>query len=309
MSTKFAKSTIRKIVQRILTEAPVTLDLARTPKDLSAVDAELAKVVATGGTKDNDPKDDVIITTHKPEGVAPVGELKPSQSSMNIKKAMAFVLNMLWDGNQELNAGGDLGAFISKDNFIMDGHHRWVATAMINPDMSMGGYRVDFPGEQLVSILNTMTKGLYGEMEGKEATGGFEQFKPAPMKKQLMEYLNAGVWGKMTPEDVTAVLQTFTAKEGEPPKQGEDLIDAAVLKMASNLEKVTFVTPPWASSREEMPVIDEPNVPKAANSLNAGEVDWSTPDTVPVGKAAAAANRKDDLIPENLRIKWGKIIK
>ena len=303
MSTKFTKSTIREIVQRILTEAPVKLDLTRTPKDLDDVDPEMAKAVATGGTKDSDPKDDVISATHKPDGVAPVGKLKPSQSSMKLEKALQFVLNMLWDKNTDLQAGGDLGAFISSDNFIMDGPHRWVATAMIDPTMSVGGYRVDFPGEQLVSILNTMTKGLYGEMEGKEATGGFEQFKPEKMKAQLTQFLNAGVW-KMKPEDVTAVLQKFT----EAQATGEDLVDLAVAKMVKNLGTVTFATPAWASSREEMPVIDEPNVPKAANSLNKGEIDWATPVTSPVG-VAAAANRKDEIIPESMRRKWQKLIK
>jgi hypothetical protein len=58
-----------------------------------------------------------------------------------------------------------------------------------------------------------------------------------------------------------------------------------------------------------MPVIDEPYVPKAADSLNKGEIDWSTPDTVPVGKVAAAANRKDEIIPESMRRKWQKLIK
>ena len=301
---KYTKKFITQVVRRVLTEAPVKLDLTRTPKDLSDVDPEMAKAVATGGTKDNDPKDDVISATHKPDGVAPVGKLKPSQSSMKLEKALQFVLNMLWDENTDLQAGGDLGAFISNDNFIMDGHHRWVATAMIDPTMSMGGYRVDFPGEQLVSILNTMTKGLYGEMEGKEATGGFEQFKPEKMKAQLTQFLNAGVW-KMKPEDVTAVLQKFT----EAQATGEDLVDLAVAKMVKNLGTVTFATPPWASSREEMPVINDPNVPKAAASLNKGEIDWATPDTVPVGKAAAAANRKDEIIPESMRRKWQKLLK
>ena len=303
MTKKINKRIISEVVRKVLQEVEaVKLDLTRTPKDLDDVDPEMAKAIATGGTKDNDPNDDVISAKHEPEGVAPVQKLKPSQSSMNIEKAMAFVLNMLWDGNQKLNPGGDLGAFISSDNFIMDGHHRWVATAMIDPTMSVGGYKVEFPGEQLVAILNTMTKGLYGKMEGKEATGGFEQFKPEKMKEQLMAYLNAGVWD-MKPEDITAVLQEFTGGQAT----GEALVDLAVAKMVKNLGTVTFATPTWASSREQMPVIDDENVPKAASSLNKGEIDWATPETNPVG--VAAANRKDKLVPESMVNKWKKLIK
>ena len=297
---KISKRLIERLVRKMLLENPAAnFNNARLPKDLSDVDPEMAKVVTTGGAKDGNPEDDKIATAHKPDGVAPVGELKPSQSSMNIEKAMAFVLNMLWDGNQKLNPGGDLGAFISSDNFIMDGHHRWVATAMIDPTKSVGGYKVEFPGEQLVAILNTMTKGLYGEMTGKAATGGFGQFKPEPMKKQLMAYLNAGVWD-MKPEDVVAVLQTFTGSQAT----GEELVDAAVAKMVQNLGQVTFETPSWASSREEMPVIDDKNVKPAADALAAGEIDWAEPNV------QAAANRKDEeIIPESVRRKWSKLIK
>jgi hypothetical protein len=249
------------------------------PLKLSDVDPEKAKKVATSGRKDGDEDDDDIKADHKPDGVASVKDLKPSQSSMNIKKAMAFVLNMLWDGNQELNPGGDLGAMISKDRYIMDGHHRWIATSMIDPNLKVGGYLVQFPAKQLVAVLNTMTKGLYGEMTGKEGTGGFDQFKAEPIKKQLMQYLNAGVW-QMKPEDVTQVLQKFT----ESQESGEGLVDLAVAKIVSNLKDISLAIPNWASKREDMPVIDGPNVSKAADSLNKGEVDWNQP---------VAANRKE----------------
>ena len=63
--------------------------------------------------------------------------------------------------------------------------------------------------------------------------------------------------------------------------------------------------PTWASSREEMPVIDDKNVKPAADALAAGEIDWAEPNV----QAQAAANRKDDLIPESVRRKWGKLIK
>ena len=248
------------------------------PLKLSDVDPEKAKKVATSGRKDGDENDDDIKADYKPDGVAPVGKLKPSQSSMNIEKALAFVLNML-NPDHELQAGGDLEALISKDRFIMDGHHRWIATAMIDPTLKVGGYLVQFPAKQLVAVLNTMTKGLFGQMQGNEATGGFEQFKPGPMKKQLMQYLNAGVW-QMKPEDVTQVLQKFTGSQ----ESGEGLVDLAVAKMVSNLKGISLAVPSWAAEREDMPVIDKPNVPKAAKALNTGEVDWNQP---------LAANRKE----------------
>jgi len=249
---------------------PAAVDPEVFPQKLSQVKPKGARFMSKTGTKDGSGPDDVIGVKHKPAGIAPVAKLKPSQSSMNIEKAMAFVLNMLWPGNSELNAGGDLGAFVSEDGYIMDGHHRWVATAMIDPTKSVGGYLVDFPGKQLVAILNTMTKGLFGVQRGKAATGGFDQFTPEKMKEQLVLYAKNGIWG-MKPADVMEVLQKWTGQ------QGEAAINAAVQKMSENIGQLTFDTPAWASDRVDMPVIDDDNVEIAKNALDQGVVNVNPP--------------------------------
>jgi hypothetical protein len=269
--TELKKLIVEEIQAALNEEAnPSALDPEVFPQKLSQVKPKGARFMSKTGTKDGSGPDDVIGVSHKPQGVAPVGKLKPSQSSMNIEKAMAFVVNMLWPGNKGLNPGGDLGAFISNDGYIMDGHHRWVSTAMIDPTAQVGGYLVDFPGQQLVAVLNTMTKGLFGVQRGKPATGGFDQFTPEKMKEQLIKYAKAGVWD-MKPEDVMQVLQKFTGQ------QGEAAIDAAVQKMAQNLSSVTFDTPSWASDRVEMPVVDDDNVAIAAKALDGGQVNVNPP--------------------------------
>lgn len=249
---------------------PGKVDPKVFPQKLSQVQPKGARFMSRSGQADGSGDDDVINVSHKPQGVAPVGKLKPSQSSMNIEKAMAFVLNMLWEGNQKLNPGGDLGAFISNDGYIMDGHHRWVSTAMIDPTAQVGGYLVDFPGQQLVAILNAMTKGLFGVNRGKPATGGFDQFTPEKMKEQLIKYAKGGVWD-MKPQDVMQVLQKFTGVEGEAA------INAAVQKMVQNLSNVTFEVPSWASDRVDMPVVDDDNVAVAAKALDGGQVNVNPP--------------------------------
>ena len=219
---KISKEDLKRIIQQEASEImgeeadPSKVDSERFPIKLSTVDPDMAKVVATHGLSqfDNDPDDDVINVTKKADGVASVGSLKPSQSSMNIGKAMTFVLHML-DPKSRMNPGGDLGAFISKDFYIMDGHHRWVSTAMVDPSKQVGGFYVDFPGEQLVAILNAMTKGRYGVMDGKPASGGFEQFKEKPIRDMLTKMVEGGIsqgtvpdtfnpkgWQARTPEEV-----------------------------------------------------------------------------------------------------------
>jgi len=249
---------------------PKLVDPKVFPQKLSNVDAELAKGLSNSGRDDGVAPEDVIPNEKKAD-IAPVQKLKPSQSSMNIPKAMGMVLGML-NPNNTFSAGGDLGAFISSDGYIMDGHHRWVATAMIDPSLSVGGYLVDFPGEQLVAILNTMTKGKFGVMKGKEGTGGFDQFKPDNMKKQLMVYAQKGT-EHMKPEEVMSVLKTFTGG-----LEGEAAVDAAVNKMSENIGTLTFTTPSWASDRTDMPVVDgDENVAAAAQALDGGEVNVNPP--------------------------------
>ena len=262
---------------------PAEVDPKLFPTKLSDVDPNLAKTYTKTGPdnidKGND--DDEIDVTEKPEGVAPVQKLKPSQSSMNIEKALAFVIQMLHPEGK-LKAGGNLGAFISKDGFIMDGHHRWIATAMVDPTLSVGGYLVDFPGQQLVAILNAMTKGRYGEMTGKPASGGFEQFQEGPIRKQLEVYLQKGVWGNLKPQDVQGVIQKWTGQKGP------EAVDAAVQKMVQNLSGLTLSTPSWAPIRPDMPIIDKPNVADAVQALDQGVVDVNPP----YGKETAGAKTK-----------------
>ena len=146
---------------------------------------------------------------------------------------------------------------------------------MVDPSLEMGGYLVEFPGEQLVAILNTMTKGMFKVMKGKDATGGFDQFQEGPIRQQLQVYLKNGVWGNLGPEDVQAVLEKFTGQQGEAAPE------AAVQKFVKNLSGLTFDVPSWASTREDMPVIDDENVGIAASALDKGQVDVNPPQVKP----------------------------
>jgi hypothetical protein len=263
------RSVILNEIRTVLKEeaSPADVDSKRFPLPLSSVagDVEKAQELTKSGADDVDKgaADDVI-------GVGgasfSVSDLKPSQSSMNIEKALSMALGMIRDDQ----AGGDLGAFISSDNHIMDGHHRWVATAMVDPSAQIGGYAVEFPAEQLIPVLNALTVGRFGVTSGKPATGGFDQFEEGPIRKQLEAYLQSGAY-QMDPETVQTTIEKFTDEVGEAA------VDAAVTKFVDNLGSVKFDLPSSAPSREDMPVIDEPDVPAAIAALSAGEVDVNEP--------------------------------
>jgi hypothetical protein len=263
------RNVILKEIRSVLREdaSPDKVDAERFPLPLSSVasDVEKAKELVQSGDDEVDEgsADDVIGVGG---GSFSVGDLKPSQSSMNIQKALSMALGMIRDDK----AGGDLGAFISSDKHIMDGHHRWIATAMVDPTAQIGGFGVDFPADKLIPVLNALTVGRFGVTAGKPATGGFDQFKEGPIRDQLEAYLQSGAY-QMEPEAVQRAIEKFTEEKGEAA------IDAAVEKFVKNLGAVSFDLPSGAPSREDMPVIDEPDVPDAIAALSGGEVDVNPP--------------------------------
>lgn len=290
------------------------------PLPLSQVDPATAKVQVSGGADnvDGGDGDDVIGIQNKAGGIASVQALKPSQSSMNIAKALTFVMHMIDHPAGVMDPGGDLGAFVSNDGFIMDGHHRWIATAMVDPSKKVGGKLVDFPGEQLVPVLNALTKGKYNRT-GKPASGGFDQFKEGPIKAQLAKFVEGGIsaetagdvfksWQAMSAEDVQAGLEAFTGAEGE------EAVEAAIKKMVGNLSGLTLSTPGWAPERPDMPVIDEEDSADAVAAITGGEVDVNPPfaeagaeveeettETTEEETKKESRHRKDGLILERWR--------
>lgn len=253
------------------------------PMALSAVNPELATKLVQTGLHDGDPEDDVIAVGSKNYAAK---DLSPSQTSMDVNKAMWFALGML-NGTMfgSGGPGGDLGAFISGDNYIMDGHHRWIATAMAKPDASIKGIRVDFPGKKLVPVLNAATVGLLGITKGKAGSGGFKQFQSKKaMETALTKLIKGGgkykgVAGDDSPETAQKVIEEFSGEEGD------EAVGATVDKMMANLalvpgSKGEEAVMPGAPARIDMPVIDDDyatrNKPAVANvkkALETGEID------------------------------------
>ena len=83
-----------------------------------------------GGLKDGDPQDDVIKIELGGEFKAAEGI--PTQTNILFPKALGFAVT-----NPKAFQGGDLGAYTSLNNEILDGHHRWAAVMLNNPGGSI----------------------------------------------------------------------------------------------------------------------------------------------------------------------------
>ena len=301
------KSQLQKLlkeqIKRMLREKanPAGVDDSRFPTALGDVDAAAASALVQMGDDEMDGGSDDDVIPVDQDGSWAASELKPSQTSMNLGKAAWFALGML-NGTMYGSGGpgGETGAFVSSDNYLMDGHHRWIATAMADPSAPIQGFEVVFPGKQLVAILNTITKGLLGVAQGKHGTGGFEQFQDRDAVVQTLMAMAQdqhpdwkGVAGAKEPGMALKVMQEKTGQQGE----------AAVAAMAdmfmSNLASVpganAAAVMPGAPERKDMPVIDDklatkgkPAVANTIKALSQGDIDVNEP----YGKQQKVAENK-----------------
>ena len=117
----------------ILKEA-LEIDPAQFPNPTSKTAGFLTK-----GFRDGEVDDDKINMHHVSISA---DKLKPTQTDLYLAKAIEMATRHF--------AGGELNAIISRDGYILDGHHRWASTILTNPAMKLGGYQVDLKIDDLI---------------------------------------------------------------------------------------------------------------------------------------------------------------
>ncbi len=273
---------------------PTKVDADRFPMPLSRAATkagEEAELLATGGDTDGDDDDDKVGAK---AGNIAVSKLKPSQSSMNIEKACQFAICAIIKVKPfPTGPGGDLGAIITSDDHIMDGHHRWIATGMIDPEASVGGYIVDFPAKEMIAALNMITVKL-GITSGKEGSGGFDQFNEAGILEQLQVLVKKGFWG-------ADAGQCQTACEEWTDEEGDAAVSAAAKKMGENVSNLTLSVPGGFPERPDMPVISKGkgHLAQAIELLQQGKVDLNEPYAKEEKTEESRHRSSDDVIIEN----------
>ena len=81
----------------------------------------------------------------------PTGALKPSQNEIN-KKIVKKVI-------KSLSKKGQKPIVVSKDNFVVDGHHRWAAQKVLNPKKKIKVLKMNAPINDALGIaIATETK-------------------------------------------------------------------------------------------------------------------------------------------------------
>ena len=123
---------------------------------------EKAKKWLEAGLYDGDKKDD-IIKVQKTRKV--VGSLTPIQEQIYADIPIDMVVRRGPDGAVQYVSNGST-IIVSKDGYILDGHHRWAAGVLLDPKLTMNVMIVDIPKKKLVKILLS-----YGDALGNERNG------------------------------------------------------------------------------------------------------------------------------------------
>lgn len=268
---------------------PAKIDLGRFPTRLSAVNTSKAADFAQKGPEDKDPEqdDDKVPVNTGFSGAA--SSLKASQTTMDFGKFIGMAIQMLAKmGNFSNGAGGDLGAIISSDNHIMDGHHRWAATLMVDPGAQVGGIQVQIPGEKLVGVLNvwTASKGQKGKPSDTDLSALTGDAVAARFKADA---------GKDTQYWKAADLLAKFKENGHG-----DTLDAVAAKVKANWDSTAKqrAVLSWMPPKVDMPAIEPSQLATVADDISTGKMDINPPYF-----GESKIGRDDMIVLE----RWGKL--
>jgi len=189
----------------------------------------------------------------------PAAEAKPSQSAIYLGKALGMAMG-------PMGKGGDLKAIISADNYILDGHHRWAATMLNNPEASVGGTGIEMSMTELIPVLRAAGD-AYGNARRGEPSGGDVNIFQASMK----DALNAL-------KKIDGTTNEYV-KAGDASKWLKSIGGEGVLGQRLEAIKAKGADVGAAPARAEMPVIDveKGEVGDLAMRLKKGAIDVNPP--------------------------------
>ena len=244
---------------------------SENPLGLDDIPPELAKAAATKGS--GEAPDAQNVPGKKPY---PAQDLKPSQKQIILVKAFNMALNTDIVGGQ-FPPGGDIGAIVSSDKHIMDGHHRWASTLLVKPDADIEATLIDMPAKDLITALNVYTKGALGINKGNEGKGNISEFTGENIQSKIIDV--AEKEGK-SPDSPDGKAPGYTLEELKKriSTLGGGNYEAGLAKLKKNAELVSSKpVEPWMPDRSDMPVIQKDQLPDVEKKFKSGELDIKPP--------------------------------
>ena len=231
--------------------ATIYVDKSKFPNPLPQA---LSSVFLVKGDIDGERRDDVVQA--RPRSYS-AKSLHPSQSEIFLGKSLGMAIGGV--------KGGDLGAVVSSDNHILDGHHRWAATMFSDPSARVQGVGVALTIGDLVPVLRAVGDALGNARRGMPGGGDMNIYQAS-----FSDVLDAVKNGRnMDPkyynkEKALAWLESIGGEQ----------------ELKSRFQNIQRTTPPaGAPPRTDMPVIDadKGQVKLISDLLKNGKIDVKQP--------------------------------
>jgi len=221
------------------------------------------------GLQDGVKKDDMIRSTR---AITKVSKLQPIQKEIDLSKSLSYVgahpenVKPILEGKTltSKNFGGKL-LVTSKGKHIVDGHHRWSQTYMINPDAKVESVDLNVanPANALVAsqaVIAAETSKVSSRTVGKG--------------EDIYSMSSADIERKMQRHLTPAFYRAFYKVRPNQFKTKKDVHN----HLLSNILRLKVQHKPATSiSRGVMPVFDDVGAKKATAKLERGEVNLKKP--------------------------------
>jgi hypothetical protein len=196
---------------------------------------ELWKPFFEMGLRDGNMKDDIV-------GAKPATwsakTLNPTQEDVYLSKSLSMAIGSKARPGIE---GGNLKSVVSHDGYILDGHHRWAATLLNNPEAKISGIQVAIDIDDLVPILRAAGD-AFGNTRRGAPKGDLNIFQST-----IKDAMSAILDGKgMDPK----FYDRSWAVEWLAQLGGEQVLNQRIQAIRSHK------TPARSPARKDMPVID-----------------------------------------------------
>lgn len=187
------------------------------------------------GVRDGHIKDDIVGS--KTESW-PANKLNPTQEDIYLAKSLSMAIG---SKSRPGIAGGYLKSVVSRDGYILDGHHRWAATLLNNPSAKITGIECDLLIADLVPVLRAAGDAFGNERRG--APTGDKNIFQSNIKDAMAVILEGkGMDSKF--------YDKSWAMEWLANLGGEKVLAARMAEIKRHK------TPSNSPSRKDMPVID-----------------------------------------------------
>ena len=152
------KEAISRVALRLFEEKFPQNHPGGMPGGSSSDPKDLALAFLTKGLKDGAADDDSIQV--KQDDPVKVADMIPTQSNIQLGKSLSFALGGGFGGQ-------DLGAYITGGDEILDGHHRWSGTMIVDPGAEITGHKIYAPADDILPALTALGNAFGNAQKGR----------------------------------------------------------------------------------------------------------------------------------------------